>query len=185
MSADTVWTEGPTLSVWIYDSPRGAAAGKVRLERLSQRGAVVVVDVATVTWVRGAHRPRIGRPHLDTTFGSSRRSPLEVLLGRLMFPAPQVADNARELARELRPTGLGEDFLQEVGEAFVPDASALVVLSRVADFDEVRLVIERGRARGDVRLLHAFLTPDGITSLEELAHRSAAGDRRTDGSAAP
>jgi uncharacterized membrane protein len=171
MSADTAWTQGPTLSVWIYDSPRGAAAGKVRLERLSQRGAVVVVDVATVTWVRGAHRPRIGRPHVDPGFGATRRSPLEVLLGRLMFPGPGIGDNARELGRDLCGVGIGEDFLREMGESFVPDASALVVLSREADVGDVRLVIERGRARGDVRLMHASLAADGIASLEALGHR--------------
>ena len=177
MSSDTGWAEGPTLSVWVYDSPRGAAAGKLRLERLSQRGAVTVVDVATVTWVRGAHRPRIGRPHVDPGFSATRRSPLEVLLGRLMFPGPDTADNARELGRDLAGTGLGEDFLRELGESLVPDASALVVLSREVDFGEVRLVIERGRARGDVRLLHALLADDGITRLEELAHRTAVVDR--------
>ena len=177
MSSDTGWTEGPTLSVWVYDSPRGAAAGKLRLERLSQRGAVVVVDVATVTWVRGAHRPRIGRPHLDPTFSATRRSPLEVLLGRLMFPGPQTTDNPRELTRELSGTGLGPDFLREVAESLVPDSSALVVLSREVDFGEVRLVIERGRARGDVRLIHAFLEPDGIERLDVLAHRSATVER--------
>ena len=176
MISDTGWAEGPTLSVWVYDSPRGAAAGKLRLERLSQRGAVVVVDVATVTWVRGAHRPRIGRPHLDPTYSATRRSPLEVLLGRLMFPGPDMADNARELGRDLTGTGLEEDFLREMARSLVPDASALVVLARQADFGEVRLVIERGRARGDVRLMHAFLSADGITRLEALAHRSASGN---------
>jgi uncharacterized membrane protein len=176
MSSGTAWTDEPTLSVWIYDSPRGAAAGKVRLERLSQRGAVVVVDVATVTWVRGAHRPRIGRPHVETTFGASRRSPLEMLLGRLLFPSPDLADNARALAREFGGSGLDEDFFLEMGAGFVPDASALLVLSRGADFEEVRVVTERGRARGDVRFMHALLSGDGLSALEALAHRNPAAD---------
>lgn len=185
----TAWTEGPALSVWTYDSPRGAAAGKVRLERLSQRGAVVVVDVATVIWIRGAHRPRIGRPQLGTTSLESRRSTLEVLLGRLVFwphgAAPDMpggvpedvpadvpagaSDGLADLARELAGTGLTEEFLRRVRAGFLPDSSALIVLSRVADFREVELVVQRGRARGDVRLAHLPLTAAGLAALEAFA----------------
>lgn len=177
MDSDTAWTEGPTLSAWMYDSPRGAAAGKVRLDRLSQRGAVVVVDAVTVTWVRGAHRPRIGRPHVGTMLAASRRSPLEVLLGLLMFPHAATAEGLCRLTSELCGSGVTEEFLQRLREGFVPDTSALVVLTRGADIEEVQQVIERGRARGDVRLLHVPLAPDGLPVLEGLAHRGVALDR--------
>lgn len=171
METDSAWTNGPTLSAWVYDSPRGAAAGKVRLGRLSQRGALVVVDAATVTWVHGAHRPRIGPLHHGAVLGPSRRSPVEVLLGRLLFQHG-CRDRVGDLVRELAGSGVGEEFLQALLDGFVPDASALVVLTRSADLDEVQLVIERGRARGDVRLLHATLRDGGIEALEAMAHRN-------------
>jgi uncharacterized membrane protein len=172
MDSDTAWTKGPTLSAWIYDSPNGAAAGKVRLQRLSQRGAIVVVDAVTVTWVRGAHRPRIGRPHGGTMQAAIRRSPLEVLLGRLMFPHGAL-DGVADLASALHGSGLNEEFLRRLRERFVPDTSALLVLTRWADFDEVQLVIGRGRARGDVELFYAPLTETGLPALEALTHRNA------------
>src|SRR4249919_3142000 len=56
----TAWESMPTLTVWSYDSPMGAAAGYVRLSELRRRGAVRVEDAVTVTWVPGTHRPRVG-----------------------------------------------------------------------------------------------------------------------------
>ncbi|SFC56677.1 Uncharacterized membrane protein [Nocardioides terrae] len=177
MDSDAVWTEGPALSAWIYDSPRGAAAGKVRLERLSQRGAVVVVDAATVTWVKGAHRPRIGRPHVATMMRANRTSPLEVLLGHLVFPSAGSLDGPAGLDSALHGTQLTEDFLLALRAGFAPDTSTLLVLSSDAAFDEVQVVIERGRARGDVRLLHTPLGVGGMAALDAFAHTSARPDR--------
>lgn len=169
MGGGATWADQPTLSVWIYDSPRGASAGKVRLERLRQRRAVVVLDAATVMWIKGAHRPRIGRPHARTATAKDR-SPLGAFLGRLMFPTEPAVDHVRGLASELRATGLSEAFLRELRGSFVPEASALLVLSLAADFDEVQAAIERGRARGDVRYLHVTLTDAELTALELVAH---------------
>lgn len=148
-----------------------------------------MVDVATVIWIRGAHRPRIGRPQLGTTSLESRRSTLEVLLGRLVFwprgaardmpggVLTGVPDGVADLARELAGTGLTEEFLRRVRAGFVPDSSALIVLSRAADFREVELVAQRGRARGDVRLAHLPLTPAGLAALERFARGDPPADR--------
>ena len=51
---------GPTLTIWIYDSALGAAAGEVRLRKLQERTALQVHDEVTVTWMPGAHQPRMG-----------------------------------------------------------------------------------------------------------------------------
>jgi len=176
MASDIAWTEGPTLSAWIYHSPRGAAAGTVRLQRLSQKGAVVVVDAATVTWVRGAHRPRLGRPQPGTVPGPRRASPLGVLLERLVRADGAAADDLARLAAELSDTGMTVDFLRRLRDDLVPDSSALLVLSLAADFDEVQLVIERGRARGDVQLAHVHLGNEGLAAIEALARTGAASD---------
>lgn len=173
MGGGAAWADGPALSVWIYDSPRGAAAGKVRLARLSQRRAVVVLDAATVTWIKGAHRPRIGRPHARTATSVKHMSPLDVLLRQLMAPAEDGADQVLTLADELRAAGLSEEFLRELAATFAPDASALLVLSLAADFDEVQAVVERGRARGDVRYLHVTLTEEEVAALELAARAHA------------
>ena len=57
----------------------------------------------------------------------------------------------------LRGTGIDQPFLEEVKGHLRPESSALLVLSGHADLDEVRPVIERGLARGDVVLMHALL----------------------------
>lgn len=168
MGADVAWTDGPTLSVWIYDSPRGAAAGKLRLERLSHRGAVTVLDAATVTWIRGAHRPRIGRPHARTVRRASHHSCLHVLLEQLIASG-QGGDDVSALARRLRRAGLSEEFLRELREALTSDSSVLLVLSLAADFDEVQAVIERGRTRGDVRYALVSLSKEQLAELRTLA----------------
>ncbi len=176
MSPDTGWATGPTLSAWIYDSPRGAAAGQVRLHRLCRRGAVTVVDAATVMWARGAHRPRIGYLPTGAPAGGRRGSPLGVLLERLMVSADPAnpTDAVVSMARQLSGIGLGADFLRGLRLALVPDTSGLLVLSRSADLDQVQVVIERGVARGDVRLLHAVLGRDAPAVLERFTSRSAA-----------
>ena len=176
MASDTAWTEGPTLSIWTYDTPRGAAAGTVRLHRLSQKGAVVVGDAATATWVRGAHRPRIGRPQPGTIFGPRRASPLGALLQRVVPSDGAAPNDLLELATRLGSTGLTADFLRQLRDRLVPDSSALLVLSLMADFDEVQLVIERGRARGDVRLAHVHLRSEGLAAIEGLATTDPASD---------
>jgi hypothetical protein len=117
-------------------------------------------------WIKGAHRPRLGRPHAPPTGSVKDRSPLDVFLSRLIFPSKAGGDHVSTLAGELQATGLGEDFLRELKESLVPDMSALLVLSLAADFHEVQAVVERGRARGDVRHLHVTLTGEELTALE-------------------
>jgi uncharacterized membrane protein len=167
MHSDTDWMLRPTMTVWVYDSPMGAAAGKVRLDRLCHRGSVTVEDAVTVTWVRGAHRPRIGPLRSETTGGATRGSTIGALLDHLLFPSAE-DDGVSLLASQLRGTGLDAAFLDEIKQALVPDSSALLVLSSGADLDAVRAVIERGAVRGDVRLLHAYLTTGALETLEQL-----------------
>ena len=174
MDSDAVWMEGPALSVWVYDSPKGAAAGRVRGNRVCRRGAVAGGVAGRVWWVGGAHRPRSGGPHIEWMTGGTPGSALGALLGRLLFPTRSGADHVHELAAALCGTGLDEEFLGELCDAFAPGASALLVLSREADFGEIQVVIERGVARGDVRLLYRALDEEQLRALQAVAERSTA-----------
>ena len=150
---------GPTLTVWIYDSALGAAAGEVRLRNLQERNALRVHDEVTVCWMPGAHQPRIGHLRRETSTVATRGSVLGGLVG-LMFLAPETGASAvglAVLAEHLCGTGIDRTFLEEVKAHLRPETSALLVLSSHADLDEVRPVIERGLARGDVVLMHALL----------------------------
>jgi uncharacterized membrane protein len=150
---------GPTLTIWIYDSALGAAAGEVRLRKLQERTALQVHDEVTITWMPGAHQPRIGHLRHETSATATRDSVLGGLVG-LMFLAPETGQGGADLAalaHRLRGTGIDQPFLEEVKGHLRPESSALLVLSGHADLDEVRPVIERGLARGDVVLMHALL----------------------------
>ena len=48
-----------TLSSWHYQTPLGARAGAVRLRKLEDMAALEVLDAISVTWVPGAHQPRL------------------------------------------------------------------------------------------------------------------------------
>ena len=162
---------GPTLTVWIYDSALGAAAGEVRLKDLRRRNALQVHDAVTLSWMPGAHQPRIGRLRRETSAAAG-----SVLGGlvELTFLAPAAEAKAGPrvvaLAQRLRGTGIDQTFLEQIKAHLRPGASALFVLSGHADLDEVRPVIERGLARGDVVLVHALLSDDAPEVLREAVH---------------
>ena len=75
----------------------------------------------------------------------------------------------------------GEDRDLEVPRAFYaalrPETSALLVLSSNPDLDQVRPVIERGLARGDVILKHARLPDDALEVLQQAVHDLQARSR--------
>jgi uncharacterized membrane protein len=150
----------PALTVWIYDTALGAAAGSVRLRNLRDRGALQVHEAITVSWMPGVHQPRIGHLRYETSAGAARASVLGGLVD-LIFRAPATAVPAgpgiAQLALRLHGTGIDQTFLEEMHAQLRPESSALLVLSGDVDLDVVRPAVERGLARGDVVLMHAQL----------------------------
>jgi uncharacterized membrane protein len=76
-----------------------------------------------------------------------------------------VAPASTPLVRHLADAGIDATFLGEIRAAVTPGASALLVLALDADLDAIRAVIERGRARGDVMLLHTWLAADAALHI--------------------
>ncbi len=166
-----------SLTVWHYDTAMGAAAGEVRLRHLQQRAAVTVLDALTVMWLRGAHEPRVGRVRHGGA-GSSSASVLSVVVRALLASSDSGAPaglGIDGLVDRLRGTGIDRDFLLELRARLTPGTSVLVVLSRDAHPDEVRQVVERGRARGDVTLLHAELSEAAPETLAALVRDTPPG----------
>jgi len=161
----------PALTVWIYDTALGAAAGSVRLRNLRDRGALQVYDAITVSWMAGVHQPRIGHLRYETSAGAARASVLGGMVG-LIFLAPSAAAAAgagiADLARRLEGTGIDRAFLEEMHAQLRPETSALLVLSGAVDLDVVRPAVERGLARGDVVLMHAQLQLGAPGVLREV-----------------
>jgi len=169
----------PTLTVWIYDSALGAAAGEVRLKNLRERNALTVHDAITVSWMPGAHQPRIGHLRHETSAAAARGSMLGGLVDLILHATTGAGTGLTPLGRRLSGTGIDQTFLEEVRAQLHPETSALLVLSSDADLDEVRPVIERGLARGDVVLMHAELPDDAPellrAAVRELQGRSGTG----------
>jgi uncharacterized membrane protein len=163
----------------------GAAAGEVRLKDLQEQGALTVVDAVTVTWVRGSHEPRVGHLRHSTTGPVTRGSMLGALVGSLLLvPLAGAAAGAgiAALTQKVRGTGIDEAFLEELKQNLSAGTSALLVLSKDADLDVVRPFVERGLARGDVRLMHAWLPEDAPETLRKLVDdASGGGDTRPSG----
>lgn len=168
-----------SLTVWLYDTAMGAAAGEVRLKDLQQQRAVSVIDAVTVTWVPGAEEPRVGHLRHSTTSAAAKGSALGALVGTL-FLAPVVGAAAGSgiaaLAQKIRGSGIDDGFLEELKGSLSAGTSALLVLSSDADLDIVRPFVERGLARGDVRLMHAWLPEDAPQALRALVDDASTHD---------
>ena len=169
----TAWESMPTLTVWSYDSPMGAAAGYVRLNELRRRGAVQVEDAVTVTWVPGTHRPRVGHlrvprhatARLSAASPSGARFSVLGALADLLTQPESEHDPVRALAERLCGTGLDECILAEVRAAVAPGWSALLVLSSGADPSKVGPAIQRGLDRGDVSMTYAVLSDEAPDTM--------------------
>jgi uncharacterized membrane protein len=162
----------PTLTVFVYDTTMGAAAGEVRLRDLNERNALHIHDAVTVTWIPGAHRPRIGHLRHETSATAARGSVLGGLVGLIFLEASDGAADlgVPALARRFRGTGIDQTFLEDLKAQLRPETSALLVLAGRADLDEVRPVIERGLARGDIVLMHARLPEDAVEVIRDGIH---------------
>lgn len=159
------------MTAWIYDSPMGAAAGEVRMWDLREQGVILVQDAVTVTWVGGAHRPRIGHLRHQSELVLGRGAVLPTIVRFLLRPSLDPGD----LATLLQGSGIDRHFLETVRSALVPGTSALMVLSSTATLDDVRPTIERGLARGDVSLIHVWLTPSALDILRRAAQSLETG----------
>ncbi|WP_081615443.1 DUF1269 domain-containing protein [Nocardioides sp. Iso805N] len=172
-------TGSTTLTVWVYDSALGAAAGEVRLKDLEQRNALTVHDAVTVTWFPGAHEPRIGHVRHHALMSAGRGSVLGVILGAVLFApvAGAVAGaGVGALLSKMRGVGIERSMLEDLRSRLGPGRSALVVLSSEADPETVRSFVARGLARGDVQLLHARLADDAPAELRALVDDAVARD---------
>jgi uncharacterized membrane protein len=161
--------EATTLTVWFYDSPMGAAAGQVRLRGVSPYDGILVLDAVTMTWIPGTHAPRVGQLR-QTAAGAARGTilgPFVICLLRTGGERGAAAVDA--LAHQLGAPGLDREFLQEMKDRLAPGTSALLVLSVDTDLDAIRRVIERGRARGEVTLMHALLPRGAAATFSGVA----------------
>lgn len=162
-----------TLTVWSYDTPLGARAGAVRMRKLEDLQALEVLDAVAVTWVPGAHQPRVLRVRPRMKSRPDDVSPLAPLTQALIVSA--IGDtrvtSSTSVAEQLFDTGVDAALLQRMADRLAPGLSTLIVLSGKAQLDKVRPVVQHGLMRGGVTLLHAHLEPEIVSALYALAAR--------------
>lgn len=168
-----------TLSSWHYQTPLGARAGAVRLRKLEDMAALEVLDAISVTWVPGAHQPRLLHVRRRRPSHAGDASVLAALFRRLTLDAGAGAPRAAvpALAGVLRGTGITADFLLEAVDHLAPGRSLLMVLSGAADPETVRRIVEQGLARGGVALVYADVPDDVAARLRRALGTPSDGGR--------
>ncbi|WP_408896584.1 hypothetical protein ACJ5H2_16830 [Nocardioides sp. R1-1] len=162
-SASAGWRSHPSLTIWVYDSPLGAAAGEVRLKELVRRGVVIAMEAVAVTWFRGTHRPHVG--HLRRRSSPPGESLLSGLVDLLTDTGPQGERRVAALCAALDGSGIDHELLVDTRRALVPGTSALLVLASDVNLDVVSPIVEHGRARRGVVMAHADLQPRAVDML--------------------
>jgi uncharacterized membrane protein len=151
----------PTLTVWCYGTPLGAAAGSVRLRRLEQARALEIIDAIVVSWAPGAHRPRVTRLWPPADVGTREPSVLVALLRTALLAAHNGDPLAPDVVERIAAAGVEPSLLDAVTARLVPRTSALLVLSGVEDLSVVVPAVRQRIVSGEVTLLRADLPSDG------------------------
>ena len=129
-----------TLTVWKFDSPRGAEDALVLLERMQKEELVQINDAAYVYWAEGRKKPKTEQLHKLTSAGALGGSFWGLLFGLIFFvPLLGMAVGAAmgALTGSMADVGIDDDFIREVRQNVTPGTSALFVMTSNAVVDRV------------------------------------------------
>lgn len=145
----------PTLTVWIFDSPGGAASLATRLDTLAKEGALDLVDGAVVEWPESS-----GKPHT-----THLRSGVERTIGASLGVGRLTGARKGKVEASLHQAGLDDETIELVRGELTPGTSTLVLSS--AEADPARLVEAFGGRLTRARLIHSNLPEAEETRLRE------------------
>ena len=118
-----------TLTVWKFDSPRGAENALALLERMQKEELVQINDAAYVNWPEGKKKPKTEQLHNLTSAGALGGSFWGLLFGLIFFvPLLGMAVGAAmgALTGSMADVGIDDDFIREVrAERHPGDVGAL------------------------------------------------------------
>jgi uncharacterized membrane protein len=129
-----------TLTVWKFDSPRGAEDALVLLERMQKEELVQINDAAYVTWPEGKKKPKTEQLHKLTSAGALGGSFWGLLFGLIFFvPLLGMAVGAAmgALSGSMADVGIDDDFIRQVRANVTPGTSALFVMTSGVVVDKV------------------------------------------------
>lgn len=130
-----------TLTAWKFDTPDGAAAAEQTLLRLQKEELIQVHDAATVSWPKGARKPKTKQLTSLAGIGALSGSFWGLLFGLLFFVpllGMAVGAAAGALGGSLTDVGIDDDFIASVRDKVTPGTSALFLLSSDAVLDKVK-----------------------------------------------
>jgi uncharacterized membrane protein len=157
-----------TLTVWRFDSPRGADEAALTLQDLARQDLVVVHDAATVTWEQGKKKPRTRQLASTTGAGALGCTFWGLLFGMIFFmPLLGAAIGAATgaLAGSLNDVGIDDSFINKVRDQVTPGTSALFVLSSDAVVDKVHTAFAEHRP---AELLFTSLSTEQEAALRDV-----------------
>lgn len=130
-----------TLTVWKFDSVKGAEEAAETLKVLASQELITVHDAAMVRWEEGAKKPKTQQLHNLMATGALGGAFWGMLLGLIFFvPLLGAAVGAATgaLSASLADVGIDDGFINRVREQVTPGTSALFVLSSDAVVDKVK-----------------------------------------------
>jgi uncharacterized membrane protein len=134
-----------TLTVWRFDSEEGADKAVATLEDLTRKQLITVYDAATVSWAKGAKKPRTRQLNNLAASGALGGAFWGLLFGLLFFvPLLGVAIGAAAgaLTGSLTDVGIDNDFIKRTRDEITPGTSALFVMTTGAVLDKVSEAFE-------------------------------------------
>jgi uncharacterized membrane protein len=129
-----------TLTVWKFDTARGAEDALAVLARMQKEELIQINDAAYVTWPEGKKKPKTEQANNLAGAGALGGSFWGLLFGLIFFvPLLGMAVGAAmgALAGSMSDVGIDDDFIRGVREHVTPGTSALFVMTSNAVVDKV------------------------------------------------
>ena len=156
-----------SLTVWRFPTPLGVDAGEIALARLQEQHAITVLDAVALTWMPHEEQPQVRRLRHDTARAAAVGGFWGAVVGMVVLaPVAGAAVGAAgaSLVDRLRRTGIDDAFVDGVRDQLGPGTSALFVLSRDADPEQVRPLL----ARTEATLIQATLDDRVAAELRDF-----------------
>jgi uncharacterized membrane protein len=156
-----------TLTVWKFESARGAESALELLERLQKEELLQINDAAYVYWPEGRKKPKTEQLHNMTGGGALGGSFWGLLFGLIFFvPLLGMAVGAAmgALSGSMTDVGIDDEFIRRVRDNVTPGTSALFVMTSNVVADKV---LDEFRSTG-ASLISTNLSKEQEARLREV-----------------
>lgn len=157
-----------TLTVWKFDSVKGAEEAAETLKMLTSQELIKIHDAATVSWEEGSKKPKTQQLHNLMTTGALGGAFWGMLFGLIFFvPLLGAAIGAATgaLSASLADVGIDDGFINRVRDKVTPGTSALFLMSSDAVVDKVK---DAFAGQHNPELMYTNLDSDQEAALREV-----------------